>query len=203
MTLEIKISNTNFRKLFNKMHYVYFAEGSYNINIIGVRSSNLENKNDFSDYIVVEFKNSDGKLCQYIFPVTTTPGISYLNNPTNSKGTAILCPGQYRGTFTFGSHKGQYEALVQCKPVTVARDRNKDNILNVDSPKDTGMFGINIHKAGKNSVLVNNWSAGCQVFKRQGDFDTFMTLCRLQKQSGKGDKFTYTLINEKDLDLVK
>lgn len=199
MTLERKIVKTDFKKLFEKKGYTYFDNGSYNINIIGVRANKNINKNDFCDFIVVEFLNSDGNLCQYRFHATTTPGIASLVNPVNPKGCAILVPDQYKGAFTFGRHKNKYEALVQCKPLTVARDYNKDNVLDYNSKRETGMFGINIHKAGVNSKLVDNWSAGCQVFKIWSDFDTFMTLCHLQEQCGKGNKFTYTLIDEKDL----
>lgn len=202
MNLEIKISNTDFKQLFNRKGYAYFINGAYNINIIGIRASKSVNKNDFCDFIVVEFRNSDGSVCQYRFNATTTPGLTSLLNPMNLKGCAILVPGQYRGAFTFGRHKGQYEALVQYKPLTVVRDNNKDEVLDYNSKRETGMFGINIHKAGRDSRQVDNWSAGCQVFKRSGDFETFMTLCHLQEQSGKGNKFTYTLINEEDLDLV-
>lgn len=199
MTLERKIVKTDFKKLFEKKGYTYFDNGSYNINIIGVRANKNINKNDFCDFIVVEFLNSDGNLCQYRFHATTTPGLASLTNPVNPKGCAILVPNQYRGAFTFGRHKNKYEALVQCKPLPVSRDYNKDNVLDYNSKCESGMFGINIHKAGVNSKLVDNWSAGCQVFKTWSDFDTFMTLCHLQEQCGKGNKFTYTLIDEKDL----
>ena len=53
-----------------------------------------------------------------------------------------------------------------------------------------GYFGINIHKAGLNSVNVDKWSAGCQVFKSAVDFDEFIRLCKMQTW----DTFTYTLI---------
>ena len=56
------------------------------------------------------------------------------------------------------------------------------------------MYGINIHKAGKDSSDVNTWSAGCQVFKKTADFDEFIGL--VKKQEAKyGNKFTYTLID--------
>ena len=63
-----------------------------------------------------------------------------------------------------------------------------------------GMFGINIHKSGQDSTWVENWSAGCQVFKRSKDFDEFMKIC---KKASKihGNKFSYTLIESTDIDL--
>jgi hypothetical protein len=51
---------------------------------------------------------------------------------------------------------------------------------------------------GVDSTYVENWSEGCQVFKRAADFEEFMTICR---KSAKihGASFTYTLIESKDI----
>jgi hypothetical protein len=79
----------------------------------------------------------------------------------------------------------------------VWRDDNKD--LTFDEVKqDTGMFGINIHKSGVDSTWVENWSEGCQVFKRVKDFNEFMSIC---KKAAKvhGNHFTYTLIESSDI----
>ena len=59
------------------------------------------------------------------------------------------------------------------------------------------MYGINIHKSGQDSTWVENWSAGCQVFKRVKDFDAFMKICKKAKTI-HGNKFTYTLLESKD-----
>ena len=202
MALLDKINKTDFQKLFKKLKYTYFSTGVYNVNINGVRSSKVKDKNTFDDFIVAEYFNEDKKLCRYIFPCTTTPGKNYLKNPQNKKGCSILVPGQYRSAFTIGKHKDKYNALIQRLPVSVYRDNTKDNILNMDQNTiERGMFGINIHRAGFNSSFVNDWSAGCQVLKRHYDFDTFMSICYLQSNNGLGKNFTYTLIDEKDLDL--
>ena len=123
--------------------------------------------------------------------------------PINPKGTAVLVPGQYRGTWQLGKHQGKYEALVQRKPVKVYRDNSKDEVIdynNIVTLVDEGYFGINIHRSNPydQSYEINKWSAGCQVFKKVDDFNAFMDLCR---DSAKvyGPKFTYTLIEEKDL----
>ena len=57
---------------------------------------------------------------------------------------------------------------------------------------------INIHKAGRDSTWVENWSEGCQVFKRVKDFDGFM---KIVKKAAKihGNSFTYTLIESNDI----
>jgi hypothetical protein len=63
---------------------------------------------------------------------------------------------------------------------------------------DEGMFGINIHKAGQDSTWVENWSEGCQVFKRVKDFDVFMSICRKAAKI-HGNRFSYTLLESTDI----
>ena len=79
-------------------------------------------------------------------------------------------------------------------------DNNKDEIYDYDpNTLEEGLFGINIHKAGKLSTRVDTWSAGCQVFQSSNEFSRFMGYIKKQVASGLGDKFTYTLVNEEDL----
>ena len=122
-----------------------------------------------------------------------------MEHPTQVKGTAILKEGQYRGAYKIGYHKGKYKALCQAKPLPVYRDGNKDDKFDLNPLSiDKGIFGINIHKAGDNSTLVDGWSYGCTVFAKSLDFSSFM---RLVEKSANiyGNSFTYTLINEEDL----
>jgi hypothetical protein len=63
---------------------------------------------------------------------------------------------------------------------------------------ETGVFGINIHKAGVDSARVDDWSHGCQVFKRVADFNEFMALAK-KAATIHGNRFTYTLLESKDL----
>ena len=198
-----KIANTDIEQVMIRKGYRFF-KGVYNLNIIGVRSKeSVKQSNKFDDAIIVCWgidSERTGIPNKLIFAATTDPGIKSLKAPMNAKGTAILVPGQYRGSHTIGFHQGKYEALVQCAPVKVYRDGDKDNILDMDKRTiDTGMFGINIHKAGIASVIVDDWSAGCQVVAIEKDYAIFMDLCRKQKLAGYGDKFTYTLLEEKDL----
>ena len=53
-------------------------------------------------------------------------------------------------------------------------------------------------KAGADSTYVENWSEGCQVFKRSKDFDEFMAICRKAREK-HGNSFTYTLIESTDI----
>ena len=67
-----------------------------------------------------------------------------------------------------------------------------------ESKIEEGMFGINIHHAGADSTYVNDWSMGCQVFKKTKDFEEFMKICRKSRDI-HGNSFTYTLIESSDI----
>ena len=192
-----KLVDYDFKSLFAKKHYAYFTDGSYNMNIIGVRAkTDKVVTNKFDDFIILEYKDESGKWCRQIYKATTDPGITWLNNPMDSKGCAMMVPGQYRGLWRIGMHKGKYKALVQNRPVTVYRDNNKDSVYNIEAATlDKGVFGINLHHAGADSVQVDKWSAGCQVVARLRDFQQLMKTCMKQN----GNTFTYTLLREEDL----
>lgn len=184
--------------------YAYFKKGNYNLNLIGIRSDQ-GNKvtNKFDDFLLVLYY-VDGVLHKKIYSITTEPGLYYMKNKLgNPKGTAILVPNQYRATWMIAKHNGKYNALCQRKPVSVYRDGNKDMVYNLE-PKtiDTGLFGINIHRSNPYSTTtnINDFSAGCQVFASPKDFKEFMELCEKQRTL-YGNTFTYTLLDEKDLNL--
>ena len=199
----IKCKSFDFEKLFKKKGYVYFNKGNYNLNIIGVRS-NQNNKvtNKYDDCLVLIYNTETGWKRQ-IYSITTEPGLSIMKAPSNAKGTAILAPGQYRGTYKIDKHCGKYDALCQRnKPVKVYRDNNKDDIYDYNPENtETGMFGINIHRSNETWTrsTVDGYSAGCQVFNDPKEFISFMNLI---KKSAKiyGNCFTYTLVNEEDID---
>lgn len=180
--------------------YVVFGDEAkgYDLNLIGVRTADL-GSNRFNDHFVVMYLY-DGQWCLFRFPCTTDPGLYWREHPMNVEGTALLKPGQYRGAYQIGEHKG-YPALVQRTELSVYRDNDRDPLLEPDeSTVQRGFFGINIHRANaeKASVEVNKWSAGCQVFADPYHFDFFMALCR-KSASIFGNAFTYTLLTENDL----
>lgn len=168
--------------------YAFFEGGEYNLNIIGVRNSSTGNKvtNAFDDLLVVAYQVAGAWVIKK-YPITTD----------NGGGTARLVCNQYRGSHAIGLHQGKYEALKQCGPVTVYRDFTKDGIYQTDKT-ETGVFGINIHKAGVDSARVDDWSHGCQVFKRVADFNEFMLLAK-KAAALHGNRFSYTLIESKDI----
>jgi len=115
-------------------------------------------------------------------------------------GTAILKPGQYRRSEAIGKHRGPYDALTQVRPVSVFRDPNRDEVLDDGGFEETGLFGINIHRANpsRESVQVDKCSAGCQVIADPVEFDVFISLCRAAGQVW-GNHFTYTPLEEADI----
>lgn len=176
------------------------ANKGYDVNIVGVRNSSTGKvvTNLFDDLITVSFKDDKGVWQYFEWKNTTEPGKKGVQQYHNKNGVARLVPGQYRGVWAIDKHQGKYEALCQrLGNVTVYRDPNKDLVYD-ETKTESGMFGINIHKAGQDSTWVENWSEGCQVFKRVKDFDEFMKIC---KKAAKihGNHFSYTLIESKDI----
>jgi hypothetical protein len=180
--------------------YVWFnGSKDYDVNVVGVRNSSTLSQvtNLFDDKITLSYK-VNGEWFFHEWDATTEPGKKGVMQFHNSGGVARLVPNQYRGAYAVSMHRGKYQALCQrLKNVTVWRDKNRD--MNFDEIiQDTGMFGINIHKAGTVSNFVENWSEGCQVFKRTKDFNDFMVLINRAKEI-HGNHFTYTLITSNDI----
>lgn len=79
----------------------------------------------------------------------------------------------------------QYEALVQAAKVTVNRDKKG---------KDTGMFGINIHRGGYRGTS----SLGCQTIP-PAQWDSFIASVKDQMKRNLQKTIPYILVNEADL----
>ena len=185
--------------------YKYFTSDNYDVNIIGIRNSATKNKvtNKFDDTITLSYKDENGEWNYHEFDCTTDPGTHWVENVMNDKGVAILKPNQYRSSHKLRLHAGKYLALGQQNKVTVYRDDNRDDNYDLNESKtDTGLFGINIHRAtgraGKKSTQVNKWSAGCQVIADNDDWHCFLDICQSAREIW-GNNFTYTLIESKDI----
>ena len=187
--------------------YKYFHDNlnkGYDVNIIGVRNSKTKGRvtNAFDDILTISYK-IDGEWQYHEFNCTTDPGSHWVENLLNEKGVAILKPNQYRGSHKLDFHQGRYLALRQKSDVTVYRDNDRDNNYDLNESKtDTGLFGINIHRAtgrsGGKSIRVDKWSAGCQVIADNDDWHTFLGICQSAREI-HGNSFSYTLIESKDI----
>lgn len=154
--------------------------------LVGVRSK-ADEPNKFDDLLILINKDNI-----YQFSGTTNAGTTYLQKLLNAKGCAVLIPNQYLNTWQLGLHRGKYTALVQRREVSVWRDNDKD-LKSEQGVVDTGLFGINIHKANTGiTQFINGHSAGCQVFQNSTDFDFVIKSCK----DSELKSFTYTLLNE-------
>lgn len=187
-------------KAINAKGYAWFEGDNLDVNIVGIRNAKTGKKvtNVFDDWMTLSYKEG-GVWKFHIWPCTTDPGTKAVKEFHNPNGVARLVPSQYRGSHIIGLHQGKYEALRQASPVTVWRDRNRDMTFD-ETTKETGIFGINIHRSNPKteSEYVENWSEGCQVFKRVKDFNLFMEILN-KSAKVHGNRFTYTLLTSEDI----
>ncbi len=161
------------------------------INVIGVRKKDSR-VNRFDDTIAIAWQDKT-KWNVKTYAATTRPGLYWLNNLLNPKGSAILVPGQYVNSFRLGEFKGA-KALKQFRDLTVYRDKNKDSKFDIDpSTVEQGQFGIHIHGTKGSPEFVGRWSGGCQVIQKEAEYKNFLAHI---EESAKiyGELFTYTLI---------
>lgn len=202
------------QKIVLAKKYRFFDSGQFNINLVGVRSQ-LSESNRFDDRLFVAYKDLAFQKVVREYSITTDPGKPWLLKPLDPKGCAIIVPGQYPGAYMVGIHgrshaSGGYPALEQVGPMNYVRDNNRDAIIDASLWQDparifSGILKTNIHHAGKDQLrrklfkyLVNQWSAGCQVFEYYDDFLEFLEICKTGARL-HGNSFTYTLLEEADL----
>ena len=195
----MRYTRDQIEETMRQMDYKYFTGGDFNLNIIGIRNSLTKNKvtNKFDDKMTLSYKEK-GIWKFHMFDCTTDPGTHWVENIMRKEGVAILKPGQYRHSHKIRKHQGRYEALGQDRAVSVYRDDNRDHMYNLyEESVQTGLFGINIHRAtkyaNKKSTQVDKWSAGCQVIAANDDWRLFMSICRKARDKW-GNRFTYTLL---------
>lgn len=178
------------------------AKGKGEVNIIHIESRDFV-PDVFNDTrMVITFDGSTPKIVGK-WDCTTTPGTHYTKNPLNSKGAAIVKPGQYKA-WQVGYHKTpSHPALVQTGgPVTVYRDFDRD-YKRAGDKEDTGYFGINIHstKPGYSGKGIGRYSAGCLTARDWDGHIEFMNLVKADPRYKKKNRFKFncTLILEEDL----
>lgn len=183
---------------YRRLGYAWFAKGAYNLNLFGIRSPERR-AGEFDDLLGVAYRpDVDGQPAPLwdlrLWPATVDPDPRYLLSPINPRGTAILVPGQYRGSHAIGWHRASsprgHEALVQVAKVHVYRDSNRDETLDWSGDEHAGFYGINIHRPGG--------SAGCQTPHLPEDFYELMTIAWKARRRW-GNRFTYTLLTEDQL----
>jgi hypothetical protein len=179
------------------------------LNIVAIRSSKRE-FDVFGCQLAHFYLHNDLGWQLEQFPITTYPGKYYtVDKLLNPAGAAILTPGQNRGIYKLDKHRGIYEALCQRNgEVRVFRDGNRDRVYDLKPQTiQSGSFGINVHAtqnpdgapANLTASRVHAASAGCLVFARIVDFVRGRQDWRRDRLMAR-DRFTLTLIEDKDLD---
>ena len=158
--------------------------------LVGIRSG-ADAYDQFDDMFIVI---NNGELSY--FKSTTNPGGSILSGgfkEFTTTGAAVLVPGQYE-VHSIGKHQGKYDAGTQQGSVAVNRDNNLNKKAGDGASAQSGLFGINIHRASATGTTtrVNGYSAGCQVWATAGDFNAFMQNWR----NSKIQKLQYTLFTQ-------
>lgn len=212
-------------KSFLTKKYIMFYTTKVKLNIIGIRNNNTVG-GKFDDTLVLCSSDDNDKWIK-TFQVTVDPSDIALTTMKNSKGTAIVKSNIfYKDLWQLGFHKQDkvHPALVQVNPITVVRDYNKNNNLDIVLSKfdkvvkvgndnknitdyyyqgklvgreETGLFGINCHRASAWRILesVGLYSEGCTVHKDPNRYNKeFIPI--IEKYSKLNDKFSYVIINQ-------
>ena len=193
----------NVHNRMKELGHVVFDENTCDMNVVGLRR--VGGRTDhYDDLMTLSWKVTDTDLDNrpeeerweyHRWPCTTDPGGKYLVKPLGSLGTAVLRPGQYRGSHKLGTFAPTktwaHEALIQCGTLKLWHDGNKDNVVDYGQAETTSTpaSGICIHRP------LGDFSAGCQVFQSRVHFEQFIQLCKLQVIAGLGGTFTYTLLD--------
>ena len=180
------------------------------INFCGVR--NYTTDNSFNDTLYIYWKENGEFKCVCTNQFTTKPGKKVVLNTdgkTHSGGVAILKEGWQKDIWNIGSHKRKYTALCSTatngnttQPTVITRDNTQFGLgpnyelRVIESKKEVGYFGINLHRSGQHQGYeVNDWSAGCQVFKMESDFNEMLAMAHSAANSGQ-TTFSYFLTNQ-------
>lgn len=187
-------------EIYNKKGYPVNTK-NMQLNIFGIRNSDTL-ANTFDDTVGVFFKDLNGRWVIKAFDATTDPGLYYRENPMNSDGTAIIVPGFHKACYKLGVHKG-LPALEQIAPMKYVRDANKNKVLDFLYKVPGFKYFIqngktNIHRAGKNSKIVDKWSAGCQVLANEADMEDLLLDVRRSIAYGHSNIFDYALFQIED-----
>lgn len=133
---------------------------------------------------VIDFELETPRLL-FAAVATTEPGkLATLSDDARKRGgVARIALGQYTA-WKMGYHKQNkngknHPALVQCMPLPVHRDKNRD-MKRTGDKIHIGYFGINQHstRPGYTGNSVSNWSEGCLVGRNWEEHLKFIELLK-------------------------
>lgn len=184
------------KALFEEKGYRFYDDGPFNVNLYGIRNG-YSIVDEFNDIIGICFRDELNNEVCIESKGTTKPGLKWLKDKKgNMNGTAILIPGQYSKCWTFGDHRGAYEALVQSPyaKFEVWRDDDSDGEFDIGGDVYYDVTGLNMHTTSLINEIsrVGAYSAGCQV--RQDDHNHWMVMAAVERSAELfGSLFSYTL----------
>lgn len=192
-----------------KEYKVFNGPGEVNIVYFEGANIDLTPNSDAPDMwndrgLLICFPSAECPVIVANHPATTEPGIKATNSRQAQKlgGVARIAIGQHWECWQMGFHKGDpnHPALVQCAPIKVFRDVNRDG-------KRTGdpiafAHGINQHstKPGIPPKRVGNYSAGCLVRQDWEQHQIFLSWLKddLRFVADKKFRFSATIIDASD-----
>jgi hypothetical protein len=187
----------NIKRVFDNKGYT-LEQNDFKLTFVGIRSKTrlIDNWDDF--FAICWTEEGKGKIWT-TGDYTTDPGIHYMQKKLlNPLGCGIMAPGYYKGLWREGVHAGKYVAFKQIGQVSIYRDRNLDNYMdmNPETLQSSNSYGANLHH-GYASSRVNNNSALCQVLRYPRDLQ--LALAKYQKhKSLYGELVDYCLLHEED-----
>lgn len=172
---------------------------AWDVFVFGVRNKSRV-ADAWDDVVCFAWNDASGARHLRVCKGTTDPGLPYLLDPTASRGTAVLAPGQHRGSHRLGFHHAgkpnASAALVQVQAVPVYRDADKDADIETTGTPVLGFYGINLHRAYRRGLTkVGESSAGCQVWWDERELEELLVLVGKQRDAGMGETVSYTLFD--------
>ena len=156
----------------------------------GEQRPDLKDRNGQVPFTPNGWKHPDGKISS-----GTLLNKASIRFTKNRPGLGQLRPSQMIDKYYLSTYFGK-PALKDKGGLFVYRDQTPDTTITY-SIKTQGRDYF-IHRAGKNSSVVNNWSEGCQVFKTHAEMDHFISKLK-EHEKRYGNSFTYTLMEERDI----
>ena len=198
-------------------------------NIVGIRKKKHGKPvtNKFDEEMHYFYVDENGGWVHRKFTVTTVPGLDKKNGKkltvlpwrdSDNSGVSVLVPGQYQDYYKIDIHgkksKYPYYALTSVKAMPVMRQKKDSDYYDFKGNITVDGWGINIHASGPYKKLdkdplkdsasgegydVYNWSHGCQVFKKYGEYKKFMRFNYAFREKYGQNSFTYTLMLDTDI----
>jgi hypothetical protein len=190
--------------------YANTVFGKNKLNIVGIRNIDKDVGksvvNNFTDIMVMFYYDDAGARYERIGRFTSVPGLKYQNvafYPGTNRVIAMK-EGQYKDAYYQGTHIKTPLAMRQGTAIPYRQDKHKNKVYE-DDGSETANNATNIHdskpyQSNDPNKLINEWSAGCQVFRSRADFDWMSQAASHQIDKTKYKLFTYTLMNIRDIE---